>query len=197
VALLDRRAETFEEAVLRPVMHHEIRTRNQELCRDRDRACISDHAICRLIERQQDVDGDRSRDERVGIKGLDALGIVSKEMRLDVRVDEEVSAQLLHDLQSAAGEGHIEFDPKGRRGEHHASNVRRVIVCPCRDEHRAKALGDYRDVLLPNAVGGLDVIDKRLDVAHRRANARAKSAFAWRAALSARIPREDGEVRKV
>src|SRR5438445_7891429 len=41
------------------------------------------------------------------------------------------------------------------------------------------------------------MIDEGLHVAHRRADARAESSFARRAALAARIPREDGEIRQV
>ena len=80
MALLDRRSETLEEAMLRPVMHDEIRSGDQELRRDGDGAGVSHHAIRRLVERQQDVDGDRARDQRIGVEGLDALGIVGEEV---------------------------------------------------------------------------------------------------------------------
>ena len=90
MALLDRRSETLEEAMLRAVMHDEIRSGDEELRRDGDGAGVSDHAIRSLVERQQDVDGDRARDQRIGVERLDALGIVGEESRLDVGVDEEI-----------------------------------------------------------------------------------------------------------
>ena len=52
MALLDRRAETLEEAVLRAVVHHQVRAGNQELGRDGDGARVGDHAIGRLVERR-------------------------------------------------------------------------------------------------------------------------------------------------
>ncbi len=68
MTLFDRRSETFEETMLWPVMYDEIRTGNQELRRGGDRACVSHDAVRRLIERQQDVDGNRARDERIGVE---------------------------------------------------------------------------------------------------------------------------------
>src|SRR5258705_230004 len=98
----------------------------------------------------QQVDGNRARDQRIGVEGLDTLGVVREESRLHVRVHEEVAAQLVHDLQAGARERHIEFDAEGRRGEHHAADARRVVVGPRGGQHRADALCHYGDVFYLN-----------------------------------------------
>ena len=67
VALLDRRAQPLEEAVLRAVMHHPVGARDQQLRRDRDGARVGHHALGGLVEAEQDVDGDRPRDQRIGV----------------------------------------------------------------------------------------------------------------------------------
>ena len=68
---------------------------------------------------------------------------------------------------------------------------------PGRDQHRADALRDDRHVLGRDAVGGRDVVDEGLHVAHRGAEARAEAALAGRAAMAARVPGEEREVRQV
>ena len=52
VALLDRRSETLEEAMLRAVMHDQVGAGDQELRRDGDGAGVGDHALGRLVERR-------------------------------------------------------------------------------------------------------------------------------------------------
>ena len=67
VALLDRRAEPLEEAVLRLVMHDPVGAGDQELRRHRDGAGIGDDALGCVVEAEQDIDGDRPRDQRIGV----------------------------------------------------------------------------------------------------------------------------------
>ena len=68
MALLDRAAEIFEEAVLRGMAHDEIAAGNQKLRRHRDGAGIRHHAIGRLVELQQDVGCDGPGDQRIGLE---------------------------------------------------------------------------------------------------------------------------------
>ena len=68
---------------------------------------------------------------------------------------------------------------------------------PRRDEHGADALRDDGDRLRREAVARSDVVDERLHVAHRRAEARRMAALAGRAAVAARIPGEEIEVGQV
>ena len=81
-------------------------------------------------------------------KDCDALRVVREELRLDVAVDEESAAQLVHQPEPGARERHVELDLEGRRGEHDAADPRRVVVHPGRDQHGADALRDDGDVLL-------------------------------------------------
>ena len=84
VPLLVRGAEAVEERVLRPVVHHPVGAGDQELRRHGDRRASATIALRRVVEPEQDVDGDRARDQRVGVVGGDALRIVREELRLDV-----------------------------------------------------------------------------------------------------------------
>jgi hypothetical protein len=200
VTLFDRRTEALEETMLRFVMDDEVRARDQQLRRNGDGARVRDDAVRRVVEREEDVDRDGPRDQRIGVEGLDPLGIVREEPRFDVRVDEEVAAQLVHDPQPAARKRDVELDLEGRRGEHQAANGRRVVVRPRRGQDGADALRDHRDVALGDPVRGLDVLDERVDIAHRRARLGLPRAPAI--ALAAGVPREarspaDRAVREV
>ena len=118
--------------MLRAVMHHPVAAGDQELRRHGDGARIGDDALGGLVEPEQDVDRDRPRDQRIGIVGGDARGIVGQEFRLDVGIDEEIAAQLLHQRQAGPRERHVELHLEGGRGEHHGAELRRVIVHPGR-----------------------------------------------------------------
>ena len=183
--------------MLRAVMHDPVAARDQELRGDGDGARIGDDALGGLVEAEQDIDRDRPRDQRVGIVGGDARRIVGEEFRLHVGIDEEVAAQLLHQLQPAPRERHVELHLEGGRGEHHGAQLRRVIVRPGRHQHRADALRHDRHVLDFDAVGDRDMVDEALHVAHRRADARREAALSRRAAVAARVPREDHEVAEI
>ena len=91
MAFLDGRSQPLVESMLRTVMHDPVGARDEQLGRHRDRACVGHHALGGLVEAEQDVDGDRTRDQRIGPVRGDALGIVGEELRLDVGVDEEIA----------------------------------------------------------------------------------------------------------
>ena len=130
MAFLDRRAEPFIETVLRAVMHHPVGAGNQQLGRHGDGARIRHHARRRFIQRQQNVHGDRTGDQRVVPIGRDACRIMRQELRLYVGVDVEKPAHLVLQGQPGAGEGHIQLHLERRRSQHHAADRRRVIMCP-------------------------------------------------------------------
>ena len=94
-------------------------------------------------------------------------------------------------------ERHVELDLERRRREDHAAHARRVVVHPRRDDDGAHALRDDGDGLRREAVPRADVVDERLHVAHRRAEARRVTARAGRAAVPARIPGEEIEFGQV
>ena len=173
MTFLDRRSEPLEEPVLRPRMDHPVGARDQQLRRHGDRPRVGHDALGSLVQLQQDVRGDRPGDQRVGIVGADALRIVRQELRLDVAIDEKLPLNRVAKPEQEAGEGHVQLDLEGRRGEHHAPDVGRVIVRPGRDQHRSDALPDDGDVPRPDAVSRRDVLDEALHVAHRGAEARA------------------------
>ena len=74
---------------------------------------------------------------------------------------------------------------------------RRIIVRPGRDQHRADALRDDRDVLEPRCRGLTRCARRTLHVAHRGAEARAVPALAGRTAVAAGVPGDKGEFRQV
>ena len=74
VAFLDRRAEILKEAMLRAVMHDEVGAGDEKLRRHDDRARIGNDALGRIVEREQDVDGDRAGDQRVRVVAFARTG---------------------------------------------------------------------------------------------------------------------------
>ena len=194
---LDRAAQPLEEGVLRLVVHHPVGARNQQLHGQRDRVGVGHHAVGGGVQVEQDVHRDRPRDERVALVTRNALRIVREELRLDVAVDEEQPAQLVHQTQAGAREGHVELDLEGRRCERQAAHLGRVVVRPGGDQHRAHALRDDVLVPLPHAVRAADVVDEGLHVAHRGREARAVAARTGRLAVAAGVPGEEVEVGQV
>ena len=197
VAFLDRRSQPFVEPVLRAVVHDPIGAGDQELRRHGDGARVGDHARGRLVEAEQDVDRDRAGDQRIGAIGGDALGIVGEELRLDVGIDEKVPTQPVLQREAGARERNVQLHLEGGRRQHHATNFRGVVVHPDRDQHRAHALRDHRHALDRNCVALRNVPHEGVDVAHRRAEAWAEAALAGRAAMTARVPGEHGEVGQI
>ncbi len=197
VLLFARRAETIEERVLRRVLHHPVRARDQELGRQRDRRGVGDDPRGRVVEAEQDVDGNGARQQRIGVVGRDALRIVRQELRLDVARDEEIAAERPHQAQARQRERHVELHLERRRGEDEAADARGVVVSPRRDDDRADTLRDDGDRLGREAVARSDVVDERLHIAHRRAETRRMAARPRRTAVPARIPGEEIEIGQV
>ena len=177
VALFRGRAQPLEEAMLRAVMHDPVGARDEQLGRHRDGARVRHHALGRLVEAEQDVDRDRPGDQRIGPERGDALRVVGEELRLDVGVDEEVAAIFVLQREAGARERHVELHLEGRRRQHHAADLRRIVVRPDRHQHRADALRDHRHLLDRDAVGRDDMLDEGLYVAHRGADARAEASL--------------------
>ncbi len=196
-AFLDGRAQPLVERVLRRAVNHPVGTGNQQLRRHGDGRCIGHDALRRLIEVQQDIDGNRARDQRVLLVAGDAPGIVRQEPGLDVAVDEELAAQPVHQFQARTRQRHVELDLEGRRRQHQAADPRRVIVHPGCGQDRAHALRHHRDALHRNAVDGGDMVDEGLDVAHRGGQAGAVAPLPRRASMAARIPREESVAGQV
>ena len=178
MALLARCAETFVERVLRLVMNHPVGARHQELGWNDDRVRVGDDALGGIVESEQNVDRDGSRNQRIGIVTGDSRRIVCEEAGLDVTVDEEGAAQPVEQGQTGARERDVELDLESRRREHHAANVRCVVVRPGRDQHRAHALCDHADILDGDAMVVDDMVDERLHVAHRARERGAEAAHA-------------------
>ena len=71
--------EIDEEFVLRAMPHDPVAARDQQLRRHGDGAGIRDDARGVLVEFEQDVGGDRPGDQRIGLEGGDALGVMRQE----------------------------------------------------------------------------------------------------------------------
>lgn len=93
--------------------------------RDGDRVRVGDHAgrfrkaragCC--IEMARVISGSAS-------KSFFAVPGRASELRLNIAIDEEVAAQLLHEAQAWAGERDVELDLEGRRGE---DRVQRTLL---------------------------------------------------------------------
>ncbi len=197
VLLLVRGAEAIEERMLRRVLDHPVGPGDEELGRQRDRRGIGDDPFGRFVEPEQNVDRNGPSQQRIGIVGRDARRIVGEQFRLDVARDEKIAAQRPHEPQARQRERHIELHLERRRCQDEAANARRVIVRPGRDDDGAHALRDDGDRLRGEAVARSDMVDERLYVAHRRAETRRMTARAGRAAVPARIPREEIEIGQV
>lgn len=104
---------------------------------------------------------------------------MAEKARLDVAVDEKVTAPPAHQCQALAGEGHIELDLERRRRQHQRPYARCVIVGPSGDDHCADALGDHREVFLKDLVGRAQVLAEGLHVAHAGGKAGAVAPSAW------------------
>jgi hypothetical protein len=70
-------------------------------------------------------------------------------------------------------------------------------VHPDRGQHRTDALRDHGHVRDRDAVFGGDMVHEGLHVAHGGPETGAETPLAGRAAVTARIPGEDGEVGQV
>jgi len=196
VSLLDPRTEPIEERVLRGCLHDPVGARDQQLCRHGDGLRVGDDTVRGFLQPEQDVDGNRPRQQRIGFVACDARRIVRQEFGLDVARHEKIARESAHQTQSREREWNVELHAKRRRGEHHPANARRVIVDPRRDEYSAHALRDDADVLGRDAVFRADVVDERLHVAHRRTETRRIAACAGRAPVAARVPCKESEVRQ-
>src|SRR5207248_11550329 len=120
-----------------------------------------------------------------------------QELRLDVAVDEEMAADLLHQRKSGAREGDVELHLEGGRGQHHATDSRCVVVNPRCNQHRADTLGDDGDIFDREPMLTCDVIDERLHVLNRRGETWAETARSGGEPMSARVPGEGVELRHI
>ncbi len=197
VFFFDRTAKPLEERVLRRVVHDPVAARDQQLCRCRDRLCVGDHSIGGFIQPEQDVDCDRTGDERIGLVRGDALRVVRQELRFHVAVDEELAPQLVQQRKPGARKRYVQLDLEGGRSQHRAANLGGIVVQPGCCEDCPDALRNNRYVPDRDAVRRDDVIDERLDVAHRRAERGAEAALARRPSVPARIPGEELELRQI
>ena len=175
-------------------MDDPVAVRHQELRRDGDRRRIRDDPIGGLLQSQQDVDRDRARDQRIGVVRSGSVGVAREKPRLDVARDEKVAAKRSHEPQPRQRERNVELHLERGRSEHHAANRRCVVVDPGGRDDGADALRDDGDRIRCEAVMLADMGDERLHVAHRCSEARRVPARARRAAVTARIPREEIEV---
>ncbi len=183
--------------MLRSVIDNPVRARHQELGRNDDRVRVGDDTLGGVVESEQNVDRDGSRDQRIGIVARDSHRIVCQEAGLDVTVDEEVAAQLVEQGETGSRERNVELDLEGRGGEHHAANVRRVVVHPGGDEHRTYALRDDADILDRNPMPIDDMVDERLYIAHRARERGTETAHARRTTMATRIPGEEVEIGNI
>src|SRR5262245_1887137 len=197
VALFDRRTEPLVEAMLRTVMHDEVSSRDQQLGRDGDRPCIGNDPLGCVVQLQQDIDRNWTRNQWIGLVGRDALGIVRDELWFDVGIDEKMSSYGVHELEPNARKGHIEFHFECWRCEHQAANSRRIVVRPDCGEHRPDALRHHRHALYRDAVLGGDMVGEGLHVAHGSAEARTKTTRTRREPVPARIPGKHGELGQI
>lgn len=146
------------------------------------------------VELDQYVGGDRAGDQRIGVEGGDALRIMGEEFRLDVGIDEEAALELLPERDALLGEGHIELDREGRRGEHQRADVGRVVMHPGSGEHRPEGLRDECQIALAESVTR-DLAHEAVDVAHKGGEGRRVAALACRAPVAARVPGIEGVAR--
>ena len=197
VLFLAQAAETLEEALLRRTMDDEVGPGNQQLGGNLDRLCVRYHPLGSFVEAEQDVHRDRLGDQRVAVVGGDPLRVVTEEACLDIAVDEEIAAPQAHQFQPAAGERHVELDLERRRSQHQCAHLRRVVVGPGGNQHRADALRHHRHPLFGDTVDGLDMVDEGLYVAHAGGEARAVAAGAWREAVATGVPGEEVVFRQV
>ncbi|VFT23022.1 Uncharacterised protein [Pseudomonas aeruginosa] len=182
-----------------PAAHDGRRSRpgNQQLGGNLDRLCVRYHPLGSFVEAEQDVHRDRLGDQRVAVVGGDPLRVVTEEACLDIAVDEEIAAPQAHQFQPAAGERHVELDLERRRSQHQCAHLRRVVVGPGGNQHRADALRHHRHPLFGDTVDGLDMVDEGLYVAHAGGEARAIAAGAWREAVATGVPGEEVVFRQV
>ncbi|KAG1247514.1 hypothetical protein G6F68_014166 [Rhizopus microsporus] len=153
-------------------MHDEIRTGHQQLHRHADRLCVGHDAVGGLVQAQQHAHRDRPGDQRIGAVALHPRRVVGQPLRLDVAVDEEVAAQLLHQRQARASERHVQLHLERRRGHHQRAQARRIVMHPGGSDHGAHALRDHHDVFHRDAVLGTDMGDEAVQIAHQRREAR-------------------------
>ncbi len=196
-ALLDRAGQALVEAVLRATVHDEIRTGYQQLHWHTDRLRICHDAVGGLVQAQQHAHRDRPGDQRIGSVAFHPRRIVGQPLRLDVAVDEEVAAQLLHQGQASARERHVQLHLERRRSHDQRAQARRVVVHPGGGHHGAHALRDHHDVLHRDAVLGTDVGDEAVQITYQRREARCIAARARRTAVAARIPGKERGIGQV
>ncbi len=169
-------------------MHHNIRAGDQQLGRHGDRLCIVHHAIGGRVQTEQYAHRNRAGDQRIGAIAFHARRIMRQPLRLDVAVDEEVTAQRMQQRQPGACERHIQLHLERRRCQHQRAQRRGVIVYPGGSHHRAHTLRNHHDVLHGDAVGGAKMRDEAVQIAHQRLEARRIATHAGRATVAACIP---------
>ncbi len=185
------------EALLGRLTDDKIGSRREDQHRKGDGAGVVDETPARIVETEQDVHGDVSRDQGILVIGSLPVGIVREKLAFDIARDEELAAQLFEQAQPLHGKGNVEAHIQRRTPENQSADPRRVIMSPGRDENTGDAVRHDDDVLLGNAIGfgympheAVDVLDERRDVF-------GIAALAGRAAVTSGIPGEKRISRQI
>ena len=178
VFFLVQAAQALEELLLRSAMHHEVGTGDQELGGYLYGLGIGDHSLGGVIQTEQYIYRNGFGDQRVVVVGRHPFRVMAEKARLDIAVDEKVTAKPPHQGQPLTGERYVELHVERRRRQHQCADVGGVVVDPGRDDHRPDALGNHGHVRLGNLVGRLQVIAERLHVTHAGSKARAVATLA-------------------
>ena len=114
----------------------------------------------------------------------------------DVAVDKEIATPFLHNFQTGTGKRNIEFDFERRRSQYGATDFRRVIVQPSRNQYRTNTLCNHADVFRFDAVFALNVSDKIIYISNRSTDTRTIAAFTRAVTMTARVPSKIGKIIK-
>ena len=143
---------------------------------------------------EQNVDGDRAADQRVGIVAFLARLIVGQELRFHIGIDRKIALYCLQRLETADRTRHIQIDAESRTGQDHRPDAWRVIMYPGRRYDRSHALRNDDHVFSGHRIGHQQVLVKRLCIPYEIPEIPRVAAPATADAMTTCVPGKDIEV---
>ena len=139
---------------------------------------VADHALCGVEEIDEDFGRDVLGDQFVGIVSGSGAQIAGEPGAADVALDRGVGFELLHHADARKSPRNDQIHLQRRCGEHEAGNARCKVMHPGRRHDSANAVCHHHGAFRRQAVRFLQVVEKRVEIAHILHEARRMSATA-------------------
>src|SRR5262245_11324288 len=161
------RSETFEEIFFGREAYYPVRAASQHQRRRSDRARISSQSLCVIVQTEQDIHGDTTRDKWVFIVTTSFHRIVREQASLHITRNKHPLPwkEGLHQSQPEPRKRNIELYAQRGSRKHHAAHRRAVIMDPLCERHRSDAVTQYDHVFKPNLVKTRNVTNEFINVA--------------------------------